>query len=279
MRYLAPFPVSSFGRKTYKKMPHSCSFPLKKFPGPLSLEIRLWWDRYGPFCSIVARPLSPSIRKGLNFCLGLVKPFLPRSSPSICKFSPCMIHWKNTLIGKELPSLCLPNVTSPREASPGPAGLCPSPDPGQPPAATVQPGRYLGGGPLHRGRRAGRGGVLLHFDDLFDLHSPGAVHGQQRLFFHSIRPPGPRPAAKWDFSVLSAHRRADAPAQPHRLSGPGRDSGPPADPTGYFGSDKGIPAVDLRRHGRHLSVQFFANLLRSVGDSATPLVFWGFPWF
>lgn len=30
-----------------------------------------------------------------------------------------MIHWKNTLIGKELPSLCLPNVTSPREASPG----------------------------------------------------------------------------------------------------------------------------------------------------------------
>lgn len=34
-----------------------------------------------------------------------------------------MIHWKNTLIGKELPSLCLPNVTSPREASRGLLGF------------------------------------------------------------------------------------------------------------------------------------------------------------
>lgn len=42
-------------------------------------------------------------------------------------------------------------------------------------------GRFIGEGAL------AAVGSFLHFDDLFDLHSPGAVHGQQRLFFHSIR--------------------------------------------------------------------------------------------
>ena len=30
------YTLDAFGQKTYKKMPHSCSFPLKKFPRPAS---------------------------------------------------------------------------------------------------------------------------------------------------------------------------------------------------------------------------------------------------
>ena len=114
-------------------------------------------------------------------------------------------------------------------------------------------GRFIGEGAL---AAVGSSYTLMTFLTSILL---GLCMGSSVYFSIQYGRQDPDRRAKWDFSVLSAHRRADAPAQPHRLSGPGRDSGPPADPTGYFGSDKGIPAVDLRRHGRHLSVQFFCQ--------------------
>ena len=54
--------------------------------------------------------------------------------------------------------------------------------------------------------RLARWGSSYTLMTFFDLHSPGAVHGQQRLFFHSIRPPGPPTGCEMGFfSPFSAH--------------------------------------------------------------------------
>ena len=142
----------------------------------------------------------------------------------------------------------------PGEHSPGPAGVCPPPDPGQPPAATVQFGRHLGGGPVHRGGGPGCGGVLLHPDDLSHLHPSGAVHGQQRLLLHPIWPAGPGQAAQRHLPGLSPHWRHHPGAQRPGLRPGGLHPPPAADSPGGHRPHQDLPAVGLCRDCGHLSL-------------------------
>ena len=101
------------------------------------------------------------------------------------------------------------------------------------------------------------------------------MHGQQRLFFHSIRPPGPRPAAKWDFQSflliggltlllnLTVYLALDGILVLLQI------------PPDILGLTKEYLQWVFAGMAATFLYNFFANLLRSVGDSATPLVFLG----
>ena len=130
-------------------------------------------------------------------------------------------------------------------------------------------------GPVSGVHGLGGGGLLLHADDLPHLHSAGDVHGQRGGVLHPLWGGRPAPAEKQPVPVLFADWRLYRGAECGGVFAHRPHDGAASGAGGRHPLMRSYLWVIFWGIGGTFLYNYFASLLRAVGNSATPLVFLG----
>ena len=128
---------------------------------------------------------------------------------------------------------------------------------------------------LSRGLCPGGGGVVLHADDLSHVHPAGPVHGQRRRSFPCCFGAGERERLREGlFTSFLLIGGVSPDSQYWGLAPAGPHSAAFAGPLEICAADAGVPAGGvLGDRGFTFLYNFFASLLRAVGNTVAPPVF------